>query len=234
MKKIRRAYYALITQVDYSLGLLFARLRELGLLENTWILFTSDHGDMLGDHHMGAKFVFQEGASHVPLLIRPPMLAGQLHEMSGRRCDRLVEIADLFPTILSMAGISVPKEADGINLLDHLHDSRSELFYGNVENNNFCVMEGYVKYLWTAFGGSELLFDLKTDPYEQHNLAALPEYASAVKRYRQLLVEHIERTGVTGRCKDGQLIHMPAPKDTHEVPKWPGYHSPKVDLDTLH
>ena len=100
MKKIRRAYYALITQIDYALGLLFARVRELGLLENTWIIFTSDHGDMLGDHHMGAKFVFQEGASHVPLIIRPPMAAGKIHEMSGKRCQRLVEMADLFPTCL--------------------------------------------------------------------------------------------------------------------------------------
>jgi len=69
---VKRAYYACITQIDYSLGLLFARIREMGLLENTWIIFTSDHGDMMGDHRMGAKSMFFEGSAHVPLLIRPP------------------------------------------------------------------------------------------------------------------------------------------------------------------
>ena len=234
MQKIRRAYYALITQIDYSLGLLFARVRELGLLENTWIIFTSDHGDMLGDHHMGAKFVFQEGASHVPLIIRPPMAAGKIHEMSGKRCQRLVEMADLFPTILSMAGLSVPQDADGVNLLDHLQDNRTTPFFGNVENHTFCVMEGYEKYLWTAFGGAELLFDLKEDPYEQHNLACLPEYQDKMEYYRKLLIGHMKQTGVTEHIKGDTLIPVEAPKDTHDVAKWPGFHSPKVEIDTLH
>lgn len=69
---IRRAYYACITQIDYNLGMLFARLRELDLLENTWIMFTSDHGEMLGDHRMGAKSVGMEGSAHIPMLVKPP------------------------------------------------------------------------------------------------------------------------------------------------------------------
>lgn len=68
----RRAYYAMITQVDYALGRLFASLRENGLDKNTWVIFTSDHGEMLGDHHMSQKNLFFEGSAHVPCLIMPP------------------------------------------------------------------------------------------------------------------------------------------------------------------
>ena len=78
IRAVRRAYYACITHVDYTLGLLFARMREMGLLENTWIVFASDHGEMLGDHHLGAKSVYFEGSSHVPLLVRPPSPQWQL------------------------------------------------------------------------------------------------------------------------------------------------------------
>lgn len=71
LRDVRRAYYACLTQIDYNLGCVFARMRELGLLDNTLIIFSSDHGEMLGDHHMGAKTVFLEGSAHVPLLVRP-------------------------------------------------------------------------------------------------------------------------------------------------------------------
>ena len=96
------------------------------------------------------------------------------------------------------------------------------------------LLEGYEKYLWTAFGGAELLFDLKEDPYEQHNLACLPEYQDKMEYYRKLLIGHMKQTGVTEHIKGDTLIPVEAPKDTHDVAKWPGFHSPKVEIDTLH
>ena len=119
---------------------------------------------MLGDHHMGAKFVFLEGSAHVPLLIRPPYAPFSHHSLEGKRSKRLAEMADLFPTILSMAGIDAPLQAEGVNLLAAADEERRTPFYGNVENRLFTVMEGYEKYLWTAYGGAELFFDLKR-PY---------------------------------------------------------------------
>ena len=95
-------------------------------------------------------------------------------------------------------------------------------------------MDGYKKYLWTAFGGAELLFDLKSDPYEQHNLAVLPEYQQTLLHFRSLLISHMKQTGATQHLSGDQLTHLDAPRDTHDVAKWPGFHSPKVDIDTLH
>ena len=105
MMDVKRAYYACITQIDYSLGLLFARLREMELLENTWIIFTADHGDMMGDHGLTAKSVFFEGSAHIPMIIRPPAAPWNAAKLQGTRCDSLVTLADVMPTVLNIAGI---------------------------------------------------------------------------------------------------------------------------------
>lgn len=108
-------YYAMISQVDYSLGRLFGCLRENDLFKNTWIIFTADHGEMLGDHFMSQKNVFFEGAAHVPLIIVPPL--GRFKD-TNRRVDVTAEIADIYPTILAMAGIEAPDFVQGKNLLE--------------------------------------------------------------------------------------------------------------------
>lgn len=101
----KRAYYACITQIDYSLGLLFARLRELGLFDKTWIIFTSDHGDMLGDHHMGAKMTFFEGAAHVPMIIKPPAGHPLYKAHKGEHIRGTNELSSIYNSVLEMAGI---------------------------------------------------------------------------------------------------------------------------------
>lgn len=105
---VKRAYYAAISQIDYNLGKLFSRLRELGLADNTWIIFTSDHGDMLGDHHLMAKSIFLEGSAHVPLIVKRPskdfqgaseeqksrlprQLGGHLPDLPGYRRNRAAQ-----------------------------------------------------------------------------------------------------------------------------------------------
>jgi arylsulfatase len=80
-------------------------MRELNLFENTWIIFTTDHGDMLGDHHMGAKSVFLEGSAHIPLLIRTPFSSWEKNSFSGKKSDTLVNLVDILPTVLNIAGI---------------------------------------------------------------------------------------------------------------------------------
>ncbi len=101
----RRAYYATITQIDCAIGLLLGRLRELGLLRNTWIVFSSDHGEMLGDHGLGAKATSLEAAARVPMLIRPPDTKAEFDAMRGSVSHELVCLADIMPTCLALAGI---------------------------------------------------------------------------------------------------------------------------------
>jgi arylsulfatase len=229
---VKRAYYACITQIDYSLGLLFARLRELGLFENTWILFTSDHGDMMGDHHLGAKSVFFEGSAHVPFLIKPP--SGLMTDRyAGMKCDSLVQLADIMPTVLGMAGIEGQEGMDGDNVLDLITNPKERIFYGNSGHQFFTVIEGPYKYLWTSLGGAELMFDLEHDPYEQVNLAACDEHRDKLLLMRGKLVEHLRQYDSKWLSGD-QLIHDDAPKGPQDVRKWPGFHSTIVPTDVLH
>ena len=227
---VKRAYYACITQIDYSLGLLFARLREMGLLENTWIFFTSDHGDMMGDHHMCAKSVFLEGSAHVPMIIRPP--DAREHALNGKRCDTMVTLADIMPTILKIAGVKEQIETDGTDMLD-LVDIHTEdrVFYGNSSNNFLAIMAGGYKYSWCCNGGEELLFNINEDPMERNNLAQI-EYETAAHLKRMLTEQSGSYNG--GLVQNGELIVKDAIKCADAVPKFPGFYSTSFPSDVLH
>lgn len=232
---MQRAYYACITQIDYALGLLFGRMRELGLLENTWILFTSDHGDMMGDHGMGAKSVFFEGSAHIPMLIRPPLGDFQKTSYSNGLCDTLCDLADIMPTILNLAGVDVPEAAEGDDLMSlYKQDLRVDhVLYGNTSDRFFMVRDARFKYTYTNLGGMGLLFDLTLDPYEQKNLANDPAHANRLKRMHGLLIEHI-RTYSPSLLKGDDIIIHPAPQSPRDVLKWPGLHSTVHNSDVLH
>jgi arylsulfatase A-like enzyme len=235
LQNSRRAYYATITHIDYSLGLLFARMRETGLLENTWIIFTSDHGENLGDHHMGGKSNFMEGSAHIPLLIRPPAAPWAVKPHAGRNVQTLVTLADLMPTILGMAGTgdSHPStdSLDGADLLS-LADSEDtgRTVFGECGNFH-AVIEPQFKYHYCVEGGAELLFDRISDPHEEHNLAAVePEQ---VARLRKRLIAHRASRGDDDEV-DGSLKVDPAPEGPQSVRRWPGFHSTTDESDVLH
>lgn len=233
MRQMRRAYYALITQVDYNLGILFARLRETGLLENTWIFFTADHGEMLGDHHLAAKSIGLEGSAHIPLLVRPPGGSWDNHHpLRGTTSDALVCLADVFRTCLDLGGAEVPAVTDGLDLVavasgrerrDHLCGACSEF--------HFVVADRY-KYLWTATSGEELLFDLAEDPYEQRELLRTGAHTAIAERLRGLLIERL-RDSEPALLREGRL-HPSGFTGSTGRGQWPGHHSRTVPVDVLH
>jgi len=227
---VKRAYYACITQIDYSLGLLFARMREINLLDDTWIIFTTDHGDMMGDHHMGAKSVFFEGSAHIPMIVRPPK--SREKSLNGKRSKTLVTLADVMPTIMDIAGIKNTPEADGSSMLD-LTDNVCEdrVFYGNYNNEYLAVIKDEYKYMWTCYGGEELMFNLKNDPFEQVDLIfAEPEKAMYLNK---LLTEQVKSYNKE-LLQNGVLKQRPAIKSPDDVAKWPGFHSTYHPSDVLH
>ncbi len=234
LKDYKRAYYACITQVDYSLGLLFARMRELKLFENTWIIFTTDHGDMLGDHHMGAKSIFLEGSAHIPLLVRPPSNSPESSLLKGSSCATVVNLTDIMPTILKLAGTDCPNSLDGRDLLELCSKPEQQrTFYGNCDYTHFAVIKGDYKYTWTAYGGAELFFNLKKDPCEQSDLLASSPDAQQLENMRKLLFEFLEEHD-SKWIKDGELIFDPAPAGPQDIAKWPGFHSTVHPSDVLH
>ncbi|MGL4343603.1 MAG: sulfatase-like hydrolase/transferase, partial [Cellulosilyticaceae bacterium] len=232
LKSIKRAYYACITQIDYSLGLLFARLREEGLLENTWIVFTSDHGDMMGDHHMGAKFTYTEGAAHVPFIVRPP--SGMLKAYKGKKSAILTELSDIYPSILEMVGIERPEGLDGESIFSLLQTTEDRVFYGNCEKTTFCAMKDNVKYIINKLGGAELLFDLNKDPYEKRNLVGDMAYAERLEELRQEVLGKVKQYNPE-LLENGKLMLEPAPEHEDDTFKWPGFHSTTCEtVDVLH
>lgn len=232
----KRAYYACITQIDYNLGILFARMRELDLIDNTTIIFTSDHGEMLGDHHMAAKQVFFEGSAHIPLIIVPAK--GIIDELKrGTKCDTLACLADILATCLDAVEVKPPKElkTDGISLFDQISGKKTrKIFFGNCGHLR-CVIEADYKYTWTGMGGGELLFDLANDPYEQTNLADKKEYSDILSKMRKSLIEHIKKIKAKG-VKNSKLTPYIKPRSIREsrVNSWPGFHTKKDVREVLH
>lgn len=236
----RRAYYACITQVDYQLGRLFGALREHGLFENTWILFTSDHGEMLGDHYMSQKNLFFEGSAHVPFILVPPAGRAIPH---NNQVDGVITLADVFPTILAMAGLTPPEDGSGENLLPFLSGKgqKEKRFYGDSLHTNFCVMEDRKKLIYTRIGSSMLLFDLEKDPMERHNLADDPKYREVRERLWNLLISHVKKTAPqvlkpgSGTDNSDTFISIPAPRFPGDMPgRWLGFHYHDYTVDTFH
>jgi len=228
--EMRRAYYALITHVDYQLGKFFARLRELNLLETSHIFFTSDHGEMLGDHHMGAKPVFLEPSVHVPFLWRP---SADFASRRGTSCDSLACMADFLPTLCQLGGAEVPGDCDGISLADQAAGTRrrERLFFHvgpmrGIMGAMVGVLDGSLKYLWSASGGDELLFDLQEDPRETQNLIGAAPYADAHQRLKSLLTKEMQTHG-HAFASTGELVPTSGKLTRRQArtTPWPGHHS---------
>ncbi len=237
LKASKRAYYACISQIDYNLGCLFSRMRELGHLAGTWIIFTSDHGEMLGDHWMGAKGIFLEGSAHVPLIIRPPAPDWQGHPLQGQSCDALTSLADILPTCLAIAGIRAPEDppSDGLDLLKVLAGEKERKVLCGACVDNYAVIENRYKYHFAARGPAELLFDLAEDPCERKELIRTGEPAGVIQRMREKMARFLTRHRPDA-VQEGALKGLgPAPSEAECSGRlWPGFHSPAVETDVMH
>jgi choline-sulfatase len=162
----RRQYCGAIELIDDQIGALLDALERRGLLSSTYIVYTSDHGEMLGDHGMYTKSVAYEPSVHVPLLVAGPGIAG------GRVCDALVELIDLNPTLCELAGIGVQENMDASSFCDvlygHMNEYRSDIV--SAIRHFRCICTGRYKLVDNYNDVSEL-YDLEADPWELANLA---------------------------------------------------------------
>lgn len=209
LQRSRAAYYALITHIDHQLGKLMGALREHGVFDNTLIVFTSDHGEMLGDHYRFGKALPYEGSVRIPLLIADP--GNRLALARGRREECVAELRDIMPTLLDAAGVPLPGTVEGSSLLPLCREETvapwREYIHGEHEwgrESSHYVTDGKEKYIWFSATGEEQLFDLLSDPQEKVNLAALPTAAERLSIWRARLI-----TELTGReegyVADGRL-----------------------------
>ena len=183
-KELQAAYYAMINLIDDQVGRIVSVLEDDGIRENTVIIFTSDHGEMLGDHGLIQKGCrFYEGLVRVPLIISWPK-----QFLKGVQSDALVELIDKAPTILEIAGIDLPEKMQGRSLLSmlrgekplatHRPHTRCE-YYDALEepDHSSATMFRDERYKLVVYHGHDLgeLYDLQEDPEEFENMWSEPE-----------------------------------------------------------
>ncbi|MBN1342426.1 MAG: sulfatase [Phycisphaerae bacterium] len=174
-----KSYYRLVTGVDVVVGRIRERLEKLGLAENTVIVFTSDNGFYLGERGLAGKWYAHEESIRVPLIVYDPRMPASKRR---RRVDPVALNIDLAPTILSIAGLGVPRGMQGRSLVPLLEGDRpawrKDFFYEHLfERNNIPKSEGvrtdrwkYIRY-FEQRPVYEELYDMQSDPLEERNLA---------------------------------------------------------------
>lgn len=202
-------YMGLIRQIDDQMGVLFRFLDESGYFDNTMIVFTSDHGDYLGDHWLGEKELFHDPSVKIPLIVYDPSTAAD--NTRGTTCDDLVEGIDLLPTFLEVFGGDPAQQThrlEGRSLVPLIHGRQPEDWRSYVvseydyssqaaaaalgvapsDARMFMLADRNWKYVH-ALGFRPMLFDLTADPRELRDLGADPAYEAVRKRFASELMQ---------------------------------------------
>ena len=201
-REYRWAYFRMIEKVDAYIGTILNALRESGQLENTIVVFVTDHGDMQGAHGWNQKTVLYDGSSRVPLIISVPGMK------SSRTCDHLVNTGiDLLPTLCTLAGLQISKGLPGLSLKASVEGSdvsdqrkyvvsENKMIQGSPidgqkpEPAGRMVRSKRFKYCVYDFGDRrESLVDMEKDPGEMVNLAGKKEHKEELERHRRYLAE---------------------------------------------
>jgi arylsulfatase A-like enzyme len=201
LRETQANYFGMITEVDTSLGLLFDALDASGQWEDTVIVFSSDHGEYLGDHYLIGKGHIYDPALRVPLMVRDPSEAA--NATRGKTLGGFVESIDITPTILDLMGLEVPDRVQGASLVGRIRGSaemgKQEIHYekdfrhvpGVDPDASLLWVVRDDSYKYVQFAGASmppLLFDLEEDPRELNNLAESGEHTDVLLDFCQRLL----------------------------------------------
>jgi arylsulfatase len=227
----RQGYYGCISQVDEQIGRILETLQKRGWLDDTLILFTSDHGDMTGDQNLWRKSYAYEPSAHIPMMMRWP--TGLVSAKRGTVMPQPVELRDLMPTFLEAAGTEPSRPIDGRSLLQLLRkngagwrefiDLEHDVCYSPTNHWN-AMTDGKWKYIFHAMDGEEQLFNLTDDPHELQDLAGDTTHEAELRRWRERLTRHFAERGAPF-LQNGKLGLRPkamphSPNFPHASP-WP-------------
>lgn len=194
-ERIVRGYYASCAHVDAQIGQLMTYLRRTGQWDDTLVIFSSDHGEQLGDHGLFRKSTPLQGSLAVPMIVKPPK---SWESPRGVTCGAPVALHDILPTCLDVGGIPIPEKVEGLSFAPCLHNPDTwtrEYVHAEQSGSPFggwqCLTDGRVKYIWNPRNGEEHFFDLENDLWEERNLAGDPDYADTMARWRERLVRQL-------------------------------------------
>ena len=234
LRRARRGYYGMISYVDNLLGRVLAALDDLGERDDTVIIATADHGDMLGERGLWYKMTFFERAVRVPLIICAPRL------FEPRRVTRHVSLVDMLATLVSIAeggdGSAVPVPADGASLLPLAtgqDDNSPDAVYGEylAEGTSqpiFMIRRGAYKYIACA-GDPPQLYDLAADPLELNNLADLPSHTTVSEAFAAEAAGKWDSEAIRRQVIDSQRRRMTIHAALREGRVSPWDYAPAVD-----
>lgn len=185
-------YYRMVTGLDDAVGTIVAKLKELGLDDNTIVIYTSDHGFSLNEHGLMGKWYPHEKSIRIPLIIYDPRTPA----FSGKATEKIALNIDVGPTILKLADLKAPKGMQGIDLLEMMSShnktlERKEFFYEHVFlgspqlPKSHAVVRKDIKYIYYPEHDYEVVYDLAKDPEEKVNVATLPVYAEKLADLRK-------------------------------------------------
>jgi arylsulfatase len=211
-RKFQRAYYlANVTMIDESIGKILKRLEETGILENSVVIFSSDHGDCLGDHGLVEKWTMYDSSVRVPLVVWSPDRYN-----GGRTVETLTQWFDIGPTILELAGLEPPAKMEAKSLIPFLENSpdaeeREYVFSEHaqdlmLQDVDHSLMVRNKRFKLVEYIGKDTgqLFDLEKDPDEIKDQWANPDYEETKAKLRKVLHEWFvnSTTKATGWWKD--------------------------------
>ena len=218
LRRTVAAYYGMITAMDERVGLILKELETQGLSKDTWVVYTSDHGESLGEHGLFYKQCSYEGSVGVPLIVRGPGAP------AGGSIDHPVTLVDLYPTILDMAGIASEPGLPGRSWLPLMRGERADRpdyafseFHGNfLRQDWYMLAKGDYKYTWYAKERPSL-FNIARDPLENHDLASDPSKAGILREFEILLRGILDPDEVSLRAKRDLGLIGPDDEDYTET-----------------
>jgi choline-sulfatase len=202
LMKARAAYMACVDYLDELLGDFLGTLERAGLLDDTIVVYSTDHGEMAGENGMFYKNTWHEASAHVPFIVQTA--EQRRGEQPSSRVRTPVSLADLFPTLCGLAGLPAPHGLDGVDLSAAVRSGATECEHAPVVCQSVpawrMLREGRHKYV--AFReGPEVLFDLVDDPGEQRNLAPHPAHASVLAALRAKALDGFDFEAVAERMQ---------------------------------
>jgi arylsulfatase A-like enzyme len=232
-RAIRALYWGMISETDAQLGRIWAAVKAKGAWDDTIVILTSDHAEMMADHFLLGKGGFFDGSFHIPLIIRDP----QRRKAAGTQVDRFTEAVDIMPTLLDLVGATPPAHVDGRSLAPFLDGRKPESWRdaahwefdfrsiekGSAERHfglrpqqcNLAVIRTE-KFKYVHFGGGlpPLLYDLENDPGELDNLAGdpafLPVRLEMAERLLAWRAEHLDQSLALSALTEHGVVGAPA------------------------
>ena len=221
--RARAGYYAYLAYLDAQIGRLCEFLGRRGMLRETFLLFTADHGEMLGDHNLWRKTYAYDPSARVPFILRPPASRPARRNVE---LDHLVGLEDIMPTLLDAAGVDVPETVEGRSLLPLLtgddvpwretyHHEHSPCYAPDSAYQ--CLTSREWKYVWNPITGHEQLFQRREDPHEMCDVASDPANEKVLGELRLMLAKELH--GRPENLSDGETLipgHVPVWRDPRD------------------